>query len=70
MIVSKNVALLLPNVSVGESNNTEKVLRLSDPEKFNTIYRACSEAVDSVLQFFIIKDAKDYGQGKPFTNFL
>ena len=58
MTLSENVALLFPTLQPRDAPGQQKVLKLSDPLKLNIIYKACSEAVDSVLQFFIIKDIK------------
>ena len=66
----ENVSLLFPKYSKDSVNN-EAVLRLSDPLKLNTIYKACSEAVDSIIQFFIVKDVKNaQEEGNAFGSFL
>ena len=66
----EHVASLFSNDSNTESVDNEMVLHLSDPIKFNTIYKACSEAIDSILQFFIIKDDRNHHDRAAFQNFL
>ena len=64
MILPENVALLFPLTLQNNISSHEKALRLSDPSKLNLIFQACSDAVDSILQFFIIKDTS---RGQPST---
>ena len=55
-MLPENVALLFPSIVQRDTQIENKVLRLSHPSKLNYIFQACSEAVDSILQFFLIKN--------------